>query len=256
MIYAGTLGGILALDITVPTDPAAIGSVPFNPVVRGLAATETSVLIASSTGLTFLSPQCDDGPVPTFLQELRANHELAGIRVDWCVSGELPVAFRLEARRMGATGSPGILWYPEVQQVGPSCFEAIDAVGAAYAGRLRYGLLADFAGDGSWMTLGETSTMVTLPAFEARVEAIAPNPFNPRANITFTLSRASHAVLTIHDLQGHRVAILVDEPLASGRHTVVWNGGTNGGDQAAAGTYVARLTTPERVATKKLMLVR
>lgn len=78
-----------------------------------------------------------------------------------------------------------------------------------------------------------------------------PNPFNPRTQISFTLPAASEVRLDVLDLQGRRVATLVDKTMAPGPHTVTFDGGN-----LPSGMYVAHLTTDQGSQERKMTLVR
>ncbi len=57
----------------------------------------------------------------------------------------------------------------------------------------------------------------TLPAV-ARLTEAYPNPFNPSTEIGFQMSVVGKVRLSIHDLLGREVAVLVDEVRAPGGH--------------------------------------
>jgi|GEM_PF-6689897 len=78
-----------------------------------------------------------------------------------------------------------------------------------------------------------------------------PNPFNPRTVIAFNLPTASRVRLEVLDLQGRKVAGLVDGNLAAGPHEVVFEG-----RDLPSGIYLSRLTTPAGTSESKMMLVR
>jgi hypothetical protein len=78
-----------------------------------------------------------------------------------------------------------------------------------------------------------------------------PNPFNPRTQITFSLPAASRVRLDILDVQGRRVANLVDEALAPGPHTLSFDG-----KGLPSGMYLSRLTTDRGTQERKMMLIR
>jgi len=83
-----------------------------------------------------------------------------------------------------------------------------------------------------------------------------PNPFNPQTTISFNLGGATHTTLTIFNVLGQEVRTLIDEPLAAGRHSILWDGTSKSGQQVASGVYFYRLRTNSEVRTKKLTLVR
>lgn len=78
-----------------------------------------------------------------------------------------------------------------------------------------------------------------------------PNPFNPQTSITFSMPEAAHVRLTVYDLLGRRVAMLVDGNLAAGRHEVRFDA-TN----LPSGNYIYRLSTPQGEFTKMMMLLK
>lgn len=85
----------------------------------------------------------------------------------------------------------------------------------------------------------------------------APNPFNPRTSIAFSLDRPSVCTLTVHDLRGRTVAVLLEgESLGAGFHQAAWDGRDAAGREAASGVYVARLAGAGAPAAVRLTLVR
>ncbi|MFH1843322.1 MAG: LamG-like jellyroll fold domain-containing protein [bacterium] len=83
-----------------------------------------------------------------------------------------------------------------------------------------------------------------------------PNPFNPMVNIKFDLPNASHSKLSIYDVSGRLVQVLVDEVLPAATHLRQWNGLDRHGRPVPSGIYYARLDSKVGFMTQKLMLVR
>ena len=83
-----------------------------------------------------------------------------------------------------------------------------------------------------------------------------PNPFNPATTISFTLPEAGFARLAIYNISGQLVRELTAETLPAGLHEIVWDGRDMNNAQVSSGVYIARLTSGERTAVRKLMLVR
>gem|GEM_PF-5724756 len=52
----------------------------------------------------------------------------------------------------------------------------------------------------------------------------APNPFLGATNVTYSLDRDGPVRLEVFDVLGRRRAVLVDESVPKGPHTVRWNG--------------------------------
>jgi hypothetical protein len=83
-----------------------------------------------------------------------------------------------------------------------------------------------------------------------------PNPFNPTTTISFELPSRSTVRLTIYDLLGREVRVLVDEQLTTGGHHIDWDGLTTDGDPVASGMYFYRLIADEYRAVRKMIVVR
>jgi hypothetical protein len=86
---------------------------------------------------------------------------------------------------------------------------------------------------------------------------VAPNPFNPRTEIEFSLPAAGQARLEVYDIRGHRVRVLADGTLPAGSQRAAWDGLDDAGRAVSSGTYLLRLETGSgRGLTRKLMLMR
>ena len=85
-----------------------------------------------------------------------------------------------------------------------------------------------------------------------------PNPFNPQVTLAFEVPASNDSPVrpAIFDARGRRLAILVDGPLAPGRHTATWSGRDQLGRNVAAGTYFCRLEQAGQVSTRVLSLVK
>jgi hypothetical protein len=123
--------------------------------------------------------------------------------------------------------------------------------------------------DGSWQFSGwnlddieirALTTAVTAapetPPLATRLHGAAPNPFNPRTDVRFTLARAVEARLTVHDARGRLVQVLNDGPLSAGDHALAWDGVDRQGRRLGSGVYFARLVADGEVQTSKLVLVK
>jgi hypothetical protein len=68
-----------------------------------------------------------------------------------------------------------------------------------------------------------------------------PNPFNPSTEIAFSLPVLSNVTLTVYNLLGQEVAILLNSVAPAGNYRVVWNGKDGAGRSTASGVYFYRL---------------
>ena len=94
-----------------------------------------------------------------------------------------------------------------------------------------------------------------LPIQVVTVRA-APNPFNPRTEISFSLLQADHVELSIYDLTGRRVTTLVDHVFAAGSHDFAWQGRDATGHELPSGIYLVHLRTGQTAVTEKVTLLR
>ena len=71
-----------------------------------------------------------------------------------------------------------------------------------------------------------------------------PNPFRKTTTLTITVSgheQRGPVELAVYDIQGRRIAVLVDEALPPGEHRIPWEGTDLYGRPVGSGVYVARL---------------
>ncbi|WP_127127740.1 cellulase family glycosylhydrolase [Pseudoflavitalea rhizosphaerae] len=78
--------------------------------------------------------------------------------------------------------------------------------------------------------------------------AVFPNPFRGNSTITFHLHKASQTNLTVYDITGRRVAVLVNKVLNAGSHRVMFSPEAN-----ARGVYILRMDIDGKTITKKLV---
>jgi len=83
-----------------------------------------------------------------------------------------------------------------------------------------------------------------------------PNPFNPSTTIEYSIPAASHVRLTIYNIQGRRIATLVDGTQSQGRYTEEWDGLSDNGARVASGVYFYRLVTENQSDAKKMVLLK
>jgi hypothetical protein len=78
-----------------------------------------------------------------------------------------------------------------------------------------------------------------------------PNPFNPITHLSFLLAHPSHVALTVLDVTGREVAVLLDGRLPAGTHEVEWDGGGN-----SSGVYFCRFQSGEGIQVEKMILLK
>lgn len=83
-----------------------------------------------------------------------------------------------------------------------------------------------------------------------------PNPFRAETRIRFDLPQTAPVTVIIYDLQGRRVRTLLAGRAAGGPHALTWDGRDDGGNAAASGVYLCRVSSQGREQTRKLLRLR
>jgi hypothetical protein len=83
-----------------------------------------------------------------------------------------------------------------------------------------------------------------------------PNPFNPETKIQFSLPSAMKIRLEVFNILGSRVATLIDGPMPEGTHLALWNGKSDAGVMVTSGVYIYRLTAPQTMQSRKMVLLK
>ena len=104
---------------------------------------------------------------------------------------------------------------------------------------------------------GATDVAVLAQSIDGPVlHANEPNPFASGTRLAFSLPRPQPARLSVLDVTGREIQVLVDGVAPAGRSSFQWNGRDAQGRRAASGVYFFRLETAEGVRTAKGTLLR
>ena len=95
-----------------------------------------------------------------------------------------------------------------------------------------------------------------VPAAAMTVQSPWPNPFNPRAEIRFTLAAGGPVDLEVFDARGRLVRTLLrGQPLDAAEHRVVWDGTDDSGEPVSSGSYFSTMKMGESSHTRKMLLL-
>ncbi|NOZ75088.1 MAG: T9SS type A sorting domain-containing protein, partial [FCB group bacterium] len=78
-----------------------------------------------------------------------------------------------------------------------------------------------------------------------------PNPFNPVTTIQYELPVRSHVNLTVHDILGRKMAVLVDDDQGPGARKVQWNA-----TGVPSGIYFVRMIAGDFRQVQKVMVLK
>ena len=86
---------------------------------------------------------------------------------------------------------------------------------------------------------------------EFGLSAAYPNPFNPTTTLGLALNEDGMVSMSVFNIRGQVVEVLVDHNMKAGYHNVVWNA-----DGISSGMYFVRVETGSNMAIQKLMLLK
>jgi len=175
------------------------------------------------------------------------------VRIEWYASGD--EISLLSVYRRTADSDWTLQGHPEPSANRRIIYEdATVSPGVSYGYRL---VVRDVTGY-------ETSveTWVSVPEGRGapavlRLEPARPNPFGSHTDLSYGLPRGGRVRLAVYDVQGRRVASVVDRVVAAaGWRSVVWDGRDMAGREVGSGTYFLRLEYGGEVKVRKVVLAR
>lgn len=113
------------------------------------------------------------------------------------------------------------------------------------------------AGSGAWSSVQEIRTsLATSIESEAlpsnySMDQNYPNPFNPSTTINYALPKAERVSITVFNMIGQKVAVLIDKRQEAGFHTITFNA-----SDLASGMYIYRIKAGSFSQIKKLTLIK
>ena len=78
-----------------------------------------------------------------------------------------------------------------------------------------------------------------------------PNPFNPSTNISYEVTKAGYVNLSVYNILGEEVAVLVDQYVAAGSYQVSFDA-----SRIASGLYLYKLQLGDKYQIKKMQLAK
>jgi len=84
----------------------------------------------------------------------------------------------------------------------------------------------------------------------------APNPFDGRTGIAYSLPAEAHVKLAVYSVGGRRVCTLVDQTQPPGHWSVEWNGTDASGNAVAKGVYFYKLEAGGEIIERRMVLIQ
>ncbi len=116
-------------------------------------------------------------------------------------------------------------------------------------GDTRDGVIIVHQGQSDCYSLSTTTEAVSPEHFI--LYPAYPNPFNPQTNLRYELPEQAAVTVSIFDLQGREIAILVNENQSPGLKEIRWDSG-----QLPSGLYLCRLQVGTTTQVRKLILLK
>lgn len=86
--------------------------------------------------------------------------------------------------------------------------------------------------------------------------SVAPNPFNPSVEISFSGKSNDFAVVSIYDIRGRLVDVPYSTQMMSNEVKITWNGKSSSGETVSSGVYFVRVFVSGRTDVVKIVLAK
>jgi hypothetical protein len=170
--------------------------------------------------------------------------------------GTAPIALHVHGTNLYAGTSKGVYWSANNGTTWTAINDGLPT--AIFVNALGSDGLYLYAGMNShsvWRRpLSEVTDVRALPTgVPDRFELAQnyPNPFNPSTTIRYDLPDARHVTVTVHDLLGRQVAVLVDRDQEAGAYELRWDASAR-----PSGVYYYRVVAGSSSAVKKMLFAK
>jgi len=248
---------------------AAGKSAPFSQLGTPRAA---FAAVPVDNRVLFLGGFGEIGPLH-LVQQLDANGQLSDLTPLPTARGSLGAAVLGDSVLVlgGRDGSDRVL--TDVLRLDPVSgtwlpMPGLNAARESFAVAVVDGAVFVIGGRGSDRVLGSVEVFgdVSMPTdavsdptpFDFRLAQNYPNPFPDHTTIPFSVSSEQagrRVTLSVYDVQGRRIAVLVDGVLGAGRHEVTWDGRGPDGLPVGSGVYVYRVRQGDLDARKLMTII-
>jgi C1A family cysteine protease len=83
-----------------------------------------------------------------------------------------------------------------------------------------------------------------------------PNPSTQSTEVTYSVPSAQRVRITVHDVRGRTVRLLVEGSSPAGVHSATWNGRDDSGTAVAPGIYFIRLESADDARNERVLLIK
>lgn len=190
----------------------------------------------------------DDAPVPTLLQAFDAETVEGGIAVTWqFANASTIVASWVE--RADAVAGPWTRIAAETKTENGMLKVTDQSVASEHT--YMYRLSAQLS-SGEFVKFGPIEAKSGVIVTEFAITQPSPNPTHGMSYMTFALPSQARVKLSVMDIQGREVAVLVDGVMNAGRHQAVWNASS----VRSSGVYFVRYEVPGKTFTRRVVVTQ
>lgn len=108
----------------------------------------------------------------------------------------------------------------------------------------------------SFVTSVENSRDLTQIPTDFELSQNFPNPFNPETVIRYELKKNTEIELTIYNLLGQKIRVLVSKNQPAGSYQMTWNGTDELGRPVSSGVYLYELRAGDVRQSRKMLLLQ
>jgi hypothetical protein len=244
--------GLRQVDISDPANPILLGSYP--SADRGMGVDAQDGLVVLAAGETGVYIYRNPAVVPAMAGGLTAHARPGAVELELWLSRPDLTGVTI-TRTTGDAGERRVFTAAQLddRREGPGSSRAV-LRDRGQAGFPRTYALSATLPSGEKVDLDQVEVERAVPAPLSLTAA--PNPFNPRLEIAYSLPQAGRVQLEVFDARGRLVRTLLRASAPAGNGTLVWNGVDATGRPVASGVYQLRLTTEQSVTSRAVTLVR
>ena len=188
-----------------------------------------------------------DTPVPVELTSFTANANSGYVQLNWTTATETN-NHMFEIQRQAADGEFFSVGFVNGQgtTTEPHEYSYIDrtVTTGTYSYRLKQ---IDYDGRFSYSPTVEVDVLPTQFVLEQNY----PNPFNPSTNIRFGIPEAGFVKLSVFNIVGEEVAVLVNGNIEAGIHNISFDA-----RNLTSGAYFYKLQSENSIEVKKMLLTK
>jgi hypothetical protein len=205
-----------------------------------------------------------DNSLPVTLSLFRANLQGESVLIEWQTESEVENLGYI-IRRRGKESEPwqqlaSYLTDPRLIGQGNtsqrSHYHYID-VDVAPGNQYQYQLAdVSFSGQMRYHDIVEIQVTDTALPSDFTLKDAYPNPFNPITTIQYGIVEDCRVQLTVYDLLGRIISVLLDDRQKAGWHEVAWDGKTDSGTPVGSGLYLLVFKAKNFHEVKKVIFIK